>query len=247
MVHRPHRGPTGSSCQAFRLRPDPRRPKTRCVPPRVTPSRQNAVVVPVEITPRNASFAKACPQRVQLDVLRPCEPLPPSPFLEKLFQAGHDYEEETSAGLCARRRGRQGHRGRGPRRPRVADDAGHVRRSPSRQRGPAPGRPRGPPGRRARPPRPRRRPGRPLRRVAICRSTSSPTRCSTRPGSPARAAPSSRASTPLSSRPPRPIPSTTPGGGSTTCSSSPTIAGCSRRPGVRRRCATSAGSAAQRG
>jgi predicted RecB family nuclease len=58
-------------------------------------------VVSVEITPRNASFAKACPQRVQLDVLRPCEPLPPSPFLEKLFQAGHDYEGETCAGLCA--------------------------------------------------------------------------------------------------------------------------------------------------
>ena len=58
-------------------------------------------MVPVEITPRNASFAKACPQRVQLDVLRPCEPLPPPPFLEKLFQAGHDYEGETCADLCA--------------------------------------------------------------------------------------------------------------------------------------------------
>jgi predicted RecB family nuclease len=55
----------------------------------------------VDVTPRNASFAKACPQRVQLDVLRPCEPLPPPPFLEKLFQTGLDYEGETSAGLCA--------------------------------------------------------------------------------------------------------------------------------------------------
>ncbi len=71
------------------------------VPPRVTPSRHNELVLSVEITPRNASFAKACPQRVQLDVLRPCEPLPPSPFLEKLFHAGLEYEGETYAGLSA--------------------------------------------------------------------------------------------------------------------------------------------------
>ncbi len=51
--------------------------------------------VTVEITPRNASFAKACPQRVQLDVLRPCEPLPDSAFLQKLIGAGQEYEEET--------------------------------------------------------------------------------------------------------------------------------------------------------
>ncbi|HVT42741.1 MAG TPA: TM0106 family RecB-like putative nuclease [Acidimicrobiales bacterium] len=49
----------------------------------------------VEIAPRWSSFAKACPEQVQLDVLQPCEPLPTSPFLEKLFQAGHDYEDET--------------------------------------------------------------------------------------------------------------------------------------------------------
>ncbi len=55
--------------------------------------------VTVEITPRNAYFAKACPERVQLDVLRPCEPLPDSPFLQKLIGAGEEYEEETIADL----------------------------------------------------------------------------------------------------------------------------------------------------
>jgi predicted RecB family nuclease len=53
----------------------------------------------LEVTPRNAYFANSCPQRVQLDVLRPCEPLPPSAFLEMLFEAGDEYEDETVAGL----------------------------------------------------------------------------------------------------------------------------------------------------
>jgi len=52
-----------------------------------------------EIAPRNAYFAKACPQRVQLDVLRPCEPRPDSPFLQKLVEAGHEHEASTFAGL----------------------------------------------------------------------------------------------------------------------------------------------------
>jgi predicted RecB family nuclease len=52
-------------------------------------------VTAVEIAPQSASFAKACPQRVQLDVLQPCEPLPDPPFLQKLFRAGHAYEDET--------------------------------------------------------------------------------------------------------------------------------------------------------
>ncbi len=55
--------------------------------------------VTVEITPRSAYFAKSCPQRVQLDVLWPCEPLPDAPFLQKLVESGHEYEEETVAGL----------------------------------------------------------------------------------------------------------------------------------------------------
>ncbi len=53
----------------------------------------------VEITPRNAYFAKDCPQRVQLEVLRPCEPLPDPPFLQKLFTAGDEYEEDAFATL----------------------------------------------------------------------------------------------------------------------------------------------------
>ena len=52
-------------------------------------------MVTVEIRPRGAYFANSCPQRVQLDVLRPCEPLPDSPFLQKLVRAGEAYEGET--------------------------------------------------------------------------------------------------------------------------------------------------------
>jgi predicted RecB family nuclease len=63
----------------------------------LAPEGGNAVTV--EITPRNAYFAKACPERVQLDVLRPCQPLPDSAFLQKLIGAGIEYAEETIADL----------------------------------------------------------------------------------------------------------------------------------------------------
>ncbi|HSZ35612.1 MAG TPA: TM0106 family RecB-like putative nuclease [Acidimicrobiales bacterium] len=53
----------------------------------------------VVIRPKDASFAKHCPERVQLDVLQPCEPLPDSPFLQKLFRAGDEHEEETIGGV----------------------------------------------------------------------------------------------------------------------------------------------------
>ncbi|HEX4175648.1 MAG TPA: hypothetical protein VHY81_07000, partial [Acidimicrobiales bacterium] len=53
----------------------------------------------VVIKPKNASFAKSCPERVQLDVLQPCEPLPDSPFLQKLFRAGDEHEDETIGGV----------------------------------------------------------------------------------------------------------------------------------------------------
>jgi predicted RecB family nuclease len=56
-------------------------------------------VVAVEIRPRDAYFAKTCPQRVQLDVLQPCEPLPDPPFLQMLYRAGHEHEDETLAAL----------------------------------------------------------------------------------------------------------------------------------------------------
>ena len=49
----------------------------------------------VEITPRSAYFAKYCPERVQLDVVRPVEPLPDSPFLQKLIAEGIEHEDET--------------------------------------------------------------------------------------------------------------------------------------------------------
>jgi predicted RecB family nuclease len=54
-------------------------------------------VVAVQIKPRNSSFAKQCPQRVQLDVLQPCEPLPDPPFLQLLYRAGNEHEGDTFA------------------------------------------------------------------------------------------------------------------------------------------------------
>ncbi|HUE06373.1 MAG TPA: TM0106 family RecB-like putative nuclease [Acidimicrobiales bacterium] len=53
----------------------------------------------VAIRPKGAYFAKSCPERVQLDVLQPCEPLPDSPFLQKLFRAGDQHEDETIGGV----------------------------------------------------------------------------------------------------------------------------------------------------
>jgi predicted RecB family nuclease len=58
-------------------------------------------VVAVQIKPRDSSFAKQCPQRVQLDVLQPCEPLPDPPFLQMLYRAGNDHEDDTFALLFA--------------------------------------------------------------------------------------------------------------------------------------------------
>ena len=53
----------------------------------------------IEIRPRDSAFAKTCPQRIQLDVLQPCEPLPDPPFLQMLYRAGHEHEDETLAAL----------------------------------------------------------------------------------------------------------------------------------------------------
>jgi predicted RecB family nuclease len=41
--------------------------------------------------------AKQCPVRAQNDALVPAEPIPPSPFLERLFQGGIDYEADVVA------------------------------------------------------------------------------------------------------------------------------------------------------
>ena len=54
-------------------------------------------MVAIEIRPRDSSFAKTCPQRVQLDVLQPCEPLPDPPFLQMLYRAGNEHEDDTFA------------------------------------------------------------------------------------------------------------------------------------------------------
>ncbi len=51
----------------------------------------------IEIRLRDSSFAKTCPQRVQLDVLQPCEPLPDPPFLQMLYRAGNEHEDDTFA------------------------------------------------------------------------------------------------------------------------------------------------------
>ena len=56
-------------------------------------------MVAVEIRPRDAYFAKTCPQRVQLEILQPCQPLPDPPFLQMLYRAGHEHEDETFAAL----------------------------------------------------------------------------------------------------------------------------------------------------
>ena len=56
-------------------------------------------MVAVEIRPRDAYFAKTCPQRVQLEILQPCQPLPDPPFLQMLYRAGHEHEDETLAAL----------------------------------------------------------------------------------------------------------------------------------------------------
>jgi predicted RecB family nuclease len=63
----------------------------------VTATRHNALVDAIEIRPRDSSFAKLCPQRVQLDVLQPCEPLPDPPFLQMLYRAGNEHEDDTFA------------------------------------------------------------------------------------------------------------------------------------------------------
>jgi predicted RecB family nuclease len=65
----------------------------------VTATRHNGQVVAVELRPRDSYFAKSCPQRVQLDVLQPCEPLPDSPFLQMLFRAGDAHEDDAFAAL----------------------------------------------------------------------------------------------------------------------------------------------------
>lgn len=54
-----------------------------------------------DVPPQGAYLAKACPQAVQLDVLRPCEPLPRSPFMAMLGNEGWDFETQVVELLVA--------------------------------------------------------------------------------------------------------------------------------------------------
>ncbi len=76
------------------------------------------------ISPKGAYFAKSCPERVQLDVLQPCEPLPDPPFLQKLFRAGDAARGRDDRRGLRRGGGGRRHRGRRPRRTGVAHPAG---------------------------------------------------------------------------------------------------------------------------
>jgi predicted RecB family nuclease len=47
-----------------------------------------------QVTPQGAYTARRCPERLQLDVLHPCEPLPTSSFISMLGDEGKDYEAD---------------------------------------------------------------------------------------------------------------------------------------------------------
>jgi hypothetical protein len=51
------------------------------------------------VPPQGAYLARRCPVRAQLDCLRPCEPLPPSPVAERRAEKGDLFEAEMVAVL----------------------------------------------------------------------------------------------------------------------------------------------------
>ena len=55
----------------------------------------------LRFTPQGGYLAKSCPQAVQLDVLRPVEPLPTSPFMAMLATAGRVFESTVFETLSA--------------------------------------------------------------------------------------------------------------------------------------------------
>jgi predicted RecB family nuclease len=54
-----------------------------------------------DIAPQGGYLAKRCPQAVQLDVLRPCEPLPDSPFMTMLAEGGIAFEVSVFDAMAA--------------------------------------------------------------------------------------------------------------------------------------------------
>ncbi len=58
-------------------------------------------VAPVLLRAQGAYFAHRCPEAIQLDILRPCQPLGRSPFAEGLIEEGRAFEERIADRLAS--------------------------------------------------------------------------------------------------------------------------------------------------